>query len=37
MNTIDENAINSLSLVINLSQELQIKSEVLGECDPEEI
>jgi hypothetical protein len=37
MNTIDENAINSLSLVINLSQELQIKSETLGECDPEEI
>jgi len=37
MNTIDENAINSLSLIINLSQELQIKSEVLGECDPDEI
>ena len=37
MNTIDENAINSLSLIINLSQELQIKSEVLGECDPEEV
>ena len=37
MNTIDENAINSLSLIVNLSQELQIKSEVLGECDPDEI
>ena len=37
MNTIDENAINSLSLIINLSNELQIKSDVLGECDPEEI
>lgn len=44
MNTIDENAINSLSLIINLSNELQIKnnktnikSDVIGECDPEEI
>ena len=37
MNTIDENAINSLSLIINLSSELQIKSEKLGECDPDEI
>ena len=37
MNTIDENAINSLSLIINLSKELQIKSEVIGECDPDEI
>lgn len=37
MNTIDENAINSLSLIINLSKELQVKQEMLGECDPEEI
>ena len=38
MNTIDENAINSLSLIINLSKELQIKkSEILGESDPEDI
>lgn len=38
MGTIDENAINSLSLIINLSKELQIKSEVLaGESDPDEI
>jgi hypothetical protein len=37
MNTIDENAINSLSLIINLSKELQIKSELLGEADPEDI
>ena len=37
MNTIDENAINSLSLIVNLSQELQIKREVLGESDPDEI
>jgi len=37
MNTIDENAINSLSLIINLSKELQIKSEYLGDSDPEDI
>ena len=37
MNTIDENAINSLSLIINLSNELQIKSASLGESEPEEI
>ena len=37
MNTIDENAINSLSLIINLSKELQIKQDFLGDCDPEEI
>lgn len=38
MNTIDENAINSLSLIINLSKELQVKkSEMLGESDPEDI
>jgi hypothetical protein len=38
MGTIDENAINSLSLIINLSKELQIKSEVVaGESDPDEI
>ena len=37
MNTIDENAINSLSLIINLSKELQIKSEIVGESDPDEI
>lgn len=38
MNTIDENAINSLSLIINLSKELQIKkSEMLGESDAEDI
>lgn len=37
MNTIDENAINSLSLIINLSKELQIKSDLLGETDPEDI
>jgi hypothetical protein len=37
MNTIDENAINSLSLIINLSKQLQIKSDLLGESDPDEI
>ena len=48
MGTIDENAINSLSLIvsfkliyiylkINLSKELQIKSEVIGDSDPEEV
>lgn len=38
MNTIDENAINSLSLIINLSKELQVKkNENLAETDPEEI
>jgi hypothetical protein len=37
MGTIDENALNNLSLIINLSKELQIKSQLLEECDPEEI
>jgi hypothetical protein len=37
MGTIDENALNNLSLIINLSKELQIKSDVLEECDPEEV
>ena len=35
--TIDENALNNLQLIINLSQELQIKSELLEETEPEEI
>jgi len=35
--TIDESALNNLSLIINLSKELQIKSELLEDCDPEEI
>jgi hypothetical protein len=34
--TIDENALNNLSLIVNLSKELQIKSETLEEADPEE-
>jgi hypothetical protein len=37
MGTIDENALNNLSLIINLSKELQVKSTLLEECDPEEI
>ena len=38
MGTIDENALNNLSLIINLSKELQIKSETLLEdSEPEEI
>ena len=37
MNTIDENAINSLSLIINLSKELEIKSDLIGECESEDI
>lgn len=38
MNTIDENAINSLSLMINLSKELQVRqNKDLGETDPAEI
>ena len=37
MGTIDENALNSLSLIINLSKELQIKSELLENSDPEDI
>lgn len=37
MGTIDENALNNLSLIINLSKELQIKSTLLEECEPEEI
>ena len=35
--TIDENALNNLQLIINLSKELQIKSELLEETEPEEI
>ena len=35
--TIDENALNNLQLIINLSQELQIKSEMLEETEPEEV
>jgi len=35
--TIDENALNNLQLIINLSQELQIKSELLEETEPEEV
>ena len=37
MGTIDENALNSLSLIINLSKELQIKSELLENSDPDDI
>lgn len=37
MGTIDENALNSLSLIVNLSKELQIKSALLEECDAEEV
>ena len=35
--TIDENALNNLQLIINLSEELQIKSEMLEETEPEEV
>ena len=35
--TIDENALNNLQLIINLSKELQIKSELLEETEPEEV
>jgi hypothetical protein len=34
--TIDEAALSNLSLIVNMSKELQIKSEVMGETDPEE-
>lgn len=37
MGTIDENAIQNLSLIINLSKQLRIKNDAVGECDPEEI
>lgn len=37
MGTIDENALNNLSLIVNLSKELQIKSETLEESDPDEL
>jgi hypothetical protein len=37
MGTIDENALNNLSLIVNLSKELQIKSETVEESDPEEL
>ena len=34
MNTIDENAISTLSLIVNLSKQLQVReSESLGDCD----
>lgn len=36
--TIDEGALSNLSLIINLTKNLQIQNEELvGECDPEEI
>lgn len=35
--TIDENALNNLQLIINLSKELQIRSELLEETEPEEV
>jgi hypothetical protein len=37
MGTIDENALSTLSLIINLSKELQVKSELLLDSDPDEI
>lgn len=37
MGTIDENAIQNLSLIINLSKQLWIKNDAVGECDPDEI
>mgnify|MGYP001594582790 FL=1 len=37
MGTIDENAIQNLSLIINLSKQLRIKNDAVGECDPDEI
>ena len=36
MGTIDENALNNLSLIVNLSKELQIKANSVDESDPEE-
>ena len=35
--TIDENALNTLSLIVDLSKELQVKSDVTEETDPDEI
>ena len=35
--TIDENALNNLQLIVNLSKELQIKTEMLEETEPEEV
>ena len=35
--TIDENALNNLQLIINLSQELQIKRELLEETESEKV
>lgn len=38
MGTIDENAINQLSLIVNLSKQLQLsQTQNLGDVDPEEI
>ena len=37
MGTIDENALQNLSLIVNLSKQLQIKNANSEEADPEEI
>jgi hypothetical protein len=37
MGTIDENALQNLSLIVNLSKQLQIKNSINDESDPEEI
>lgn len=37
MGTIDENAINNLSLIINLSKNLHIQAETVNEEDPDEL
>lgn len=37
MGTIDENALQNLSLIVNLSKQLQIKNSKAEEADPDEV
>ena len=37
MGTIDENALQNLSLIVNLSKQLQIKKSKAEEADPDEV
>jgi len=37
MGTIDESALQNISLIVNLSKQLQIKNKVAEEADPEEV
>jgi hypothetical protein len=37
MGTIDENALQNLSLIVNLSKQLQIKKSKVEDADPDEV